>query len=304
MKLFKAITLTLAPKAIDKKHDYDTSDAPHMTWLQARPGSHSTIDGVPIEVWDFVYKDDTAVFSQWARHFRNHYCPDEYIDILKTSQQTREQYLTEVKFPTKTGGLGPATRAGDFGEILVADFLQWVRGYNVPRVRWSSKIIQNESPKGSDVVGFLLDDPNDPQTEDRLVIYEVKTKFSPSKENRLQTAINDSAKDYLRIGESLNFIKQKMLDKNDMEGVAMVGRFQNPTDNPYSEQYGAAEIISKELECLATSYSSDCRAVPVKKGSKEVAPHPNIENLELIVISGSELMKLAHKLYEVAANEA
>ncbi|RBW57450.1 virulence associated protein [Ruegeria sp. A3M17] len=275
-----------------------------MKWLKPRSGSYTTTDGTPIEVWDFVYPEDSEAFSQWARHFRNHYCPDEHIDILRTPEQTRGQYLTEVKFPTKTGGLGPATRAGDFGEILVADFLQWVRGYKVPRVRWSSKIIQNESPKGSDVVGFFLNDPNGPQTEDKLVVYEVKTKFSQSKENRLQTAINDSAKDYLRIGESLNFIKQKMLDRNDMEGVSMVGRFQNPTDNPYLEQYGAAEIISTELECLATSCAANCQAVPVNKGSEKVAPHPYLKNLELIVISGSELMKLTHRLYEVAANEA
>jgi hypothetical protein len=94
------------------------------------------------------------------------------------------------------------------------------------------------------------------------------------------------------------------LDKHDLDGVAKVGRFQNPTDHPYIEKYGAAEIVSKEFECLKTSGSADCQSVPVKVGREEVAPHPHRANLELIVISGSELMKLTHKLYEAAADEA
>ncbi|WP_212580132.1 hypothetical protein [Roseovarius gaetbuli] len=95
-----------------------------------------------------------------------------------------------------------------------------------------------------------------------------------------------------------------MLDNQDFDGIAKVGRFQNPTDHPYIEQYGAAEIVSKEFECLTTSCSADCQIVPVKTGSEEVAPHPHRKNLELIVISGSELMKLTHKLYEAGADEA
>jgi len=276
----------------------------HVSWLKQRQGKYSTADKVPIEIWDFAYTEDPSAFAAWACHFRNHYCLDEQIDLLKAPNVTRSQYLLDYKFPTQTGGLGPATRAGDFGEILVADFLQWIRGYWVPRVRWSSKIIRNESPKGSDVVGFLLADPAKPRKDDKLVIYEVKTKFSKSTENRLQTAINDSAKDYLRIGESLNFIKQKMLDSQNMTNVSKVARFQNPTDYPYTEIYGAAEIVSHEFECLTTSSSASCQTVPVKTGSEEVSSHPKIDSLELILISGSELMKLTHKLYEIAADAA
>jgi len=294
------VTLTTDNQVIPSKPD----TPPHVSWLKQRSGLYSTSDGLQIEIWDFIYSDDESAFSAWASHFRNHYCLDEHIEFLKTAEQTRGQYLIEYKFPTETGGLGPSTRAGDFGEILVADFLQWIRGLWVPRVRWSSKIIRNESPKGSDVIGFLLDDPSKPSDTDKLVIYEVKTKFSKSKENRLQTAINDSAKDYLRIGESLNFIKQKMLDRNDLESVSKVARFQNLTDYPYVARYGAAEIVSNEFESLSLTCAADCNAVPIKTGSEEVAPHPQRNNLELIVISGNDLMKLTHKLYKVAADEA
>jgi hypothetical protein len=43
--------------------------------------------------------------------------------------------------------------------------------------------------------------------ENILSVFETKTKFSRSGKNRLQDAINDSAKAHLRIDESLNFIK-------------------------------------------------------------------------------------------------
>lgn len=100
----------------------DADAAPHVSWLKLRSGTHSTSDGVPIEIWDFAYTDDAATFSAWASHFRNHYCLDEQIDLLKHPDTTRSQYLIDFKFPTPSGGLGPATRAGDFGEILVYSY--------------------------------------------------------------------------------------------------------------------------------------------------------------------------------------
>ena len=73
-----------------------------------------------------------------------------------------------------------------------------------------------------------------------------RQKFSASKVNHLQDAINDSAKDHIRIDESLNFIKQKLFEKGDIEQAQSVERFQSPVDMPYQETYGAAAIISDE----------------------------------------------------------
>jgi hypothetical protein len=275
----------------------------HIEWLKKREESFTTSDGLEIQVWDFEHDSDPDVFSGWARHFRNHYCTDDQIDFLK-GHLSRKQYLTEMKFPTEAGGLGPATRAGDFGEILVADFLQWMRGFWVPRFRWGSKIIQNESPKGSDVVGFFQNDPDKYSPQDTLIVYETKTKFSANRNNVLQNAINDSAKDHLRLAESLNFIKQKLLDRGEHADMMRVARFQNPADHPYQEVFGAAEIISSEF--VHTEKFSDATAteIPVSKNSSDYLPHPNRDKLEVIVISGANMMELVHALYEAAADEA
>ena len=107
-----------------------------MKWLVDTGKRMNTADGKIIEVWEFRHTKDDAVLSAWAKHFRDHYCPNSDIDSLR-GRRSRKNYLEEIKFPSQTSKLDPGVRAGDFGEILVADYLQWVLGYSVPRVRAS-----------------------------------------------------------------------------------------------------------------------------------------------------------------------
>jgi Cap4 SAVED domain len=244
------------------------------------------------------------VLSAWAKHFRNHYCSDCDIDALRASR-SRKDYLEQIKFPSATSQLGPAVRAGDFGEILVADFLQWILGYTVPRVRWNTKVVRDESPKGSDVMGFRFQDATGDSPKDVLAVFESKTKFSTgAKTNRLQDAINDSAKDHIRIDESLNYIKQRLFEKGKKEEAAKVERFQNPVDNPYREVYGAAALFSHDRFQAADVSSADCQKIPAPPKGSTFKPHPNRDDLVLIVIKGADMMTLSHDLYRRAANEA
>src|SRR5690554_3061461 len=279
-----------------------TSD--HINWLVDTGERMTTSDGREVEIWDFRHDKDEEVLSAWARHFRNHYCLDTEIDFLR-GRLPRSDYLTNIKFPCKTSNLGPGIRAGDFGEILVSDYLQWVLGYWLPRVRWSSKVVRDESPKGRDVIGVRFHEENgEPSTKDVLFVFESKTKFSASKINRLQHAINDSAKDHIRIDESLNFIKQKLFEKRELEQARRIERFQSPVDMPYMETFGAAAIISDEYFAANEITSANCIKIPKSAKSKECFPHPNIDNLVLLIIKGPGMMDLVHELYRRAADEA
>lgn len=279
-----------------------TSD--HIKWLVDTGERMTTSDGKEVEVWDFRHDNDEEVLSAWAKHFRNHYCLDTEIDFLR-GKRARPDYLTNIKFPCKTSKLGPGIRAGDFGEILVSDYLQWLLGYWVPRIRWSSKVVRDESPKGSDVIGFRFhEEEGDPSTRDVLFVFESKTKFSASKVNRLQDAINDSAKDHIRIDESLNFIKQKLFEKKEIEQAQRIERFQSPVDMPYRETFGAAAIISSEYFDANELASADCSKIPKSAKSSEFFPHPNSDSLVLLVIKGPGMMDLVHELYRRAADEA
>lgn len=279
-----------------------TSD--HIKWLVKTDERLITADGKEVEVWEFNHEQDEAVLSAWAKHYRNHYCLDTEIDFLR-GNRSRSDYLTDIKFPCKTTVLGPGIRAGDFGEILVADYLQWVLGYWVPRVRWSSKVVRDESPKGSDVMGFLLhDEDSKTYSNDVLFVFESKTKFSGSGTNRLQDAINDSAKDYIRIDESLNFIKQKLFEKKEIELAKIIEGFQSPVDMPYEETYGAAAIVSDRFFDAGELSSADCNKISNSSKSKKFFPHPNYNSLVLLVIRGPDMMKLVHELYRRAVDEA
>lgn len=276
----------------------------HTNWLIDTGERLRTADGKDVEVWEFRHEKNQAVLSAWAKHFRNHYCLDAEIDFLR-GKRPRSDYLTNIRFPCKTSKLGPGIRAGDFGEILVADYLHWLHGYWVPRVRWSSKVVRDESPKGSDVIGFRFhENDEEASIRDVLFVFEAKTKFSVSKINRLQDAINDSAKDHIRIDESLNFIKQKLFEKNEVEQAQKIDRFQSPVDIPYKETYGAAAIISDECFDADELAAADCQKVPKSAKSEKVFPHPYGDSLVLLVIKGPDMMGLVNELYRRAADEA
>jgi hypothetical protein len=275
-----------------------TSD--HLSWLVNTNKTLKTSCGKEVQIWELQHKPDAKILSAWAKHFRNHYCLDTGIDKLRVPR-SRKDYLNDIKFPSNSTNLGPATRAGDFGEILVADYVQWILKFWVPRVRWGAKVSRDESPKGSDVIGFKFFKQGTISTKDILAVFESKTKFSPSRVNRLQDAVNDSAKDHLRIDESLNYIKQRLLEQGKDDEATLVERFQDPIDSPYQELYGAAALISEDCFDASEIGSVDSNKVP--KNGKHI-PHPQQDKLVLLIVKGVDMMNLVHELYRRAADEA
>lgn len=275
----------------------------HTKWLIDTGERLKTSDGKEVKVFEFQHQNDKEVLSAQAKHFRNHYCLDTEIDFLK-GKLTRQDYLNNIKFPCSTSKLGPSIRAGDFGEILVADYLEWLLNFWVPRIRWASKVIRDESPKGSDVIGFQFHKDYDTSPKDILAVFEAKTKFSDFGENRLQDAINGSAKDHLRIDESLNFIKQKLFERKEVKQAQLVERFQSPVDVPYTEIYGAVAIISNKYFDGGIIAKTDCKKIQTSAKSTKFVPHPKRNNLILMIIRGSNMMNLVHDLYRMAADEA
>jgi hypothetical protein len=269
---------------------------PHIAWLKDTGRILKTADGKDINVFEFAHQNDPAVLSAWARHFRNHYCADADIDDFRRGHKlSRCDYLRTIKFPDQKGGFGPIVRSGDFGEILVADYVEFMLNYAVPRVRYIDKLNRNESPKGIDIVGFRQINLKQPSNDDELITFEVKCTLTSSSAETLQNALADSGKDVvLRKAESLSAIKQRLKygPKRDSSLAAVVERFQNSNDHPYKETSGAAAVYSTE------TYDEDAITCA------DASSHPNRGNLFLLVIKGEELMKLVHELYRIAADEA
>jgi hypothetical protein len=270
----------------------------HMSWLRKSPGKLKTADGTDVSVFELdIDTKDGATLKGWATHFREHYCLDSKIDRLrKGTGKTREQYLTDLVFPDKTDDFGPATRSGDFAEILVADLLESHFGFWTPRTRYDDKLVRNESPKGTDVLGFRFagTGPAAPSKKDVLISFESKAQLSGAKAKaKLQEAVTDSAKDALRISESLNAMKRRLIDRGDDDGADRVERFQEGLQVPYVRMSGAAAVFCTSVyDPAVVSQTTDCSG------------HENAGNLMLVVVHSATLMKFVHALYEKAAADA
>lgn len=213
----------------------------------------------------------------------------------KGTNKSRGDYLTDLVFPDATDDFGPATRSGDFAEILVSDLLQSQYGFFVPRTRYGSKTVRNESTKGSDIIGLKLEsgDPTVYAPSDVLIAFETKAQLkSKSPKNRLQDAVNDSTKDKLRLAESLNAMNRRLIDLSRFEEAEVVQRFQEPIGRPYKRRSGAAAVYCTSLYQPASVSATDCTG------------HENHGELRLVVVHAKDLMALVHSLYQRAADEA
>lgn len=254
----------------------------------------TSVCGREIAVWELDVKVGDALVSDWARHFRQSYCADSDIDLLRLDL-TRKDYLTTMVFPHATEKPGPSIRSGDFAELLISDFLEYVQGFWVPRYKYSDKASPNESVKGSDVLGFRQVQPRVDSVQDTLIVCEVKAQLTGRKyKDRMKTAVADSSKDigHLRLATSLNALKRRAVLGKLEDKVELVARFQRKTDAQFVLKSSAAVVLTDDLFDETSVANVDCSS------------HANAHSLELIVVKGAQLMQLAHKLYEVAASEA
>lgn len=270
------------------------SQLEHIRWFLNTGKTIKTACGQDVDVWEFRYEDDDIVLSEWAKHFRNHYCNDEDIDFLRhDTGLSRSEYLSTIKFPDSAKSPGPSIRSGDFAEILVSDYLEYILNYWVPRTRYSDKTIRNESSKGCDIIGFKFVDTDKESLEDTLMVIEAKAQFTGAKpKTKLQEAIEHSSKDQIRKAESLNAIKQTLYKDRKIKEAKSIGRFQNKVDKPYTEVSGAVAMFSSSI--------FDEKVI----SQADTSSHPNAENLELLVVHGADMMNLVTELYRRAGNEA
>lgn len=267
----------------------------YLSGLSKRAETLSTSDGCCIDVWELTLAPTADYLSEWASKFRQNYCSDAEIDALRAGTGlTRSEYLIQLVFPDKSAAPGPGIRAGDFAELLISDYVEYLLGYWVPRDKYAEKASRDESVKGVDILGFRLTNLSASTPTDTLLAFEVKAQFSGDKYNgRLQTAIDDSSKDYLRRAMTLNATKRRLRRAGEDGNALLVQRFQNLADHPYIYRSGAAAVLSD------TTYDET-----LLQSATKIADHQNAANLELIVVRGKELMKLVHALYERAAHEA
>ncbi len=248
-----------------------------------------------IKVYELV-KDlqDDHVLNLWAKSLRNYYIEENLIDDLYTGTGlSKSEYLQKNIFPNPANKLGAATMSGEFGEILVYDFIHYTQNYYVTKLRYLEKTNPDVPVSGSDVIGYAIKNVLKPSIEDKLLIAEVKTRSSVGRrltiqDNPLTKAIADSPKDRNRIAESLNAEKRRLLMRNRLTEAKIVERFQNRTDNPYQIEFSAVAVLSKEI------YTEEF--------IREVIDSINIDDIisNILIIYSDKLLAFIRDLYRRA----
>lgn len=240
--------------------------------------------------------DNIELITDWAKSFRHKYISDE--DLLEGMKDIGENepidFLKEMIYPENK-----KFQSGDFGEILVAEYLMYTEDFWVPTLslRYSEKSNKEESTKGSDIIAIRFDqDPAHESAYDLLCIGEVKTGSTGTIRERLQTAIIDSNKDSIQLlsakrgSVGLNAVKLKIKHRVPMENqdgysYREIARFENPIERPYQTQYVAAAVVDQKHLNQNT----------VKKVVTKESQH--VDSLRMIAVGVSNIQKLIDALY-------
>ena len=247
-----------------------------------------------------VYKLNNAlladsILNSWASGLRNNYIDEHLLEqAISGTGLTKKEYLKKMIFPNPRVPQGAATMSGEFGELLVYDYINYVLDYYVPRTRYFNKVNPNTPIHGSDVIGYKMESYNKRSKNDKLLVAEVKTRSSISGnktkacKNIVTDAITDSNKDRVRVAESLNAEKLKLLNRGRVKEANIVERFQNKTDNPYILDFFAVAVMDTDL------YSDQVVLDVVN------SQHENVKSTSILIIHSKELMRFLRDLYRRA----
>lgn len=233
----------------------------------------------PIESFKLASNYDDATLSEWALHIRRHYTRDDQLAPISAIQPI-EEYLRELIIPD-----AERTRTGDFGEIVVADIIQHNEGYIVPRYKQFDRDDKNMSGQGVDVVAYKLKSPLTPQTDDELLLIEVKSSRT---ESRVWPSLNKAKKEYrrnlARRALSVNNIRRRATMLNDLITANEMRRFQDQNAVDFKETNGYAIVVSID----DMQYHIDHFRTKIKENDNE----------RVYVVHRTQLGKLIDAIYE------
>ena len=228
---------------------------------------------------------------------RNNYVEESLLEtLIKGTGLTKQEFLEKNIFPSHQNRTGVATMSGEFGEILVYDYINFTLKHFVTRTRYLEKVNPNMPVSGSDVIGYQVTNIDKPSEKDHLIVAEVKTKSSKTGnkkslcEKAVTGAIKDSGKDKVRLGESLNAEKRRLLNRSRMEEAKIVERFQNKTDNPFTIDFLAVAVLDSDL------YSDQVVLDAVN------SQHEDVKSTSILIIHSKDLKNFLRDLYRRACS--
>lgn len=245
-------------------------------------------ENIPLKCYKVDYKDDEDILDEWALHIRRNYIEDDELkEDADLNEMSVDQYLREYIIPQETEHLGPTARSADIAEILVADLLEFIMGYTVPRFKLKNRSGKNNSQQGTDVIAYKYKNTDkSPSNKDELIAAEVKASLSNNQYTPLENAIIDSHKDEHRLARSINYCRKRLNELGKVSEANEVKRFLFKPDNNYKITYAAAGISSRQDVDDVIELSVAGEELEIRNGE------------EIFYIHGERLMELTHNIYE------
>ncbi len=257
-----------------------------------------TSSGEEIQVYKLNSEllDDNNL-NNWALGLRDNYVEEILLEsLVRGTGLTQKEFLEKNIFPNHQNKLGASTMSGEFGEILVYDYINFTLKHHVTRTRYLEKVNPDMPVSGSDVIGYQVKNIDKPSKTDHLIVAEVKTRSSKSGnkkslcEKTVKDAIKYSVKDRVRLGESLNAEKRRLLNRSRNDEAKIVERFQNKTDNPFIIEFFAVAVLDSDLY-------SDQVVLDVVNSQNE-----NVKSTSILIIHSKELLLFLRDIYRRACS--
>lgn len=245
-------------------------------------------NNIPIKCYKINYEENEDILNDWALHIRRNYIEDEELrESASINEMPVEKYLYEYIIPQKHEHLGSAARSADITEILVADLLEFIFNYSVPRYKLINRSGKNNSQQGTDVIAYNYKNADkSPNNKDELIAAEVKARLSIEEYTPLENAIKDSKKDQIRLARTIDYCRKRLKELGKAQEAEEITRFLQKPDNNYKLIFAAVGISSYENVDKVIELSVSGEELEIKKDDK------------IFYIHGKDLMRLAHNIYE------
>lgn len=259
----------------------------YIDWIVTEEGV-TLENNTPIYCYRIDYQANDEILDDWALHIRRQYESDEELSIDSTANHMNcEDYLRKYIIPQRDDILGPTVRAGDITEILIADLLEFILGYTVPRCKQRNRSGKCNSEHGTDVIAYRFSRKDKkPNDRDELIAAEVKAQLTSTDYTVIEKAISDSKKDEHRLARTIDYYRKKLRMLGNISDAKDIARFLFKPENDYQIKYIAAGISSSKQikQTIKLSISGD-----------EIILS---SNQKVFYVHGKDLMRLTHQIYE------
>lgn len=244
----------------------------------ANPNPVTLDSGENVVVYSIADGLTDAELNEWAKHILAHYISsDEIIDGANTNKISEQEYIAKFVLPTAKKDL-----SGNFGEIIFADFIEFVLGYSVPRYKLYGNYPNNPT-QGIDIVAYKKNISN--SADDTVLFSEIKCRLSTKSFVSLQEAINDITKRDKEYALALDSMRRRLNQIGNTDESQEIRRFSDP-EKPYKLVKGAG-LITLSDACT----TKDFVGVSIAGGNK----------IEVHVIHSNDIWNLTQDLWRRAS---